>query len=255
MDLERRQLEGLWLVGHKLLMKPAEAARFMKSVGFALRYNATSTLPLAAMYKAAGDTRRAIEFTNALLASGDVVESNVIADRLVLIERGMVPSVFALRKRLRAVKSSPNAERAFQLIRGEGHATCGEVRRFLGVAGQKRPDPADIALGELQRDLRIDRGPSSVPKKGIPYLSPEGFPYRVFESAHADLVKAASGIKPEDAVRFIIETYLRAAVFVTPRKLSSMFRLLFSDSEMLAAVEKLEHEKKVSRNSKHFEFI
>ena len=251
MDLERQQLEGLWLAGRKPLGKPADAVRFMKSVGFALRYNATSSLPLAAMYKAAGETRRAIELTNALLAGGGVVESNVIADRLVLIQRDMVPAVFALRKRLRAAKPSANAERAFQLIREEGHATSGEVRRFLGVAGQKRPDPGDIALGELQRDLRIDRGPSTIPKKGIPYLSPEGFPYRVFEKAHADLVKVASGINVEDAVCSIIDTYLRAAVFVTPRKLSSMFRLLFSESEMFAAVERLEREKKLSRNSKH----
>ena len=188
----------------------------MKSVGFALRYNSTSSLPLAAMYKAAGDTRRAIELTNALLASGEVIESNVIADRLVLINRDIASAVFAVRSRRRSAKRTPDADRVLRLIHEEGQATSGEVRRFLGVAGQKRPDRGDLALAEFQRDLLVDRGPSSVPKKGIPYLSPEGFPYRVFDRAHADLVQAAARIKMEDAVCLIIETYLRAAVFVTP---------------------------------------
>src|SRR3954470_9694698 len=103
MGLEK-QLEALWLKGHKPLANESDAARFMKSVGFALRYNATASLPLAAMYKAAGDTRRAIELTNALLARGDVIESNIIAERLVLIHRDIVPAVYALRSRLRPAK-------------------------------------------------------------------------------------------------------------------------------------------------------
>ena len=61
-----------------------DAVRFIKTVGFALRYNSTPTLPLASMYAAAGDQRRAIELTNALLARAEAVETNVIADRLVL---------------------------------------------------------------------------------------------------------------------------------------------------------------------------
>ena len=107
----KQQLEGLWLKGHKPLASEAEAVRFMKSVGFALRYNATASLPLAAMYKAAGDTRRAIELTNALLARGDVIETNLIADRLVLIQRDIVPAVYSLRIRLRPAKQSADAER------------------------------------------------------------------------------------------------------------------------------------------------
>jgi hypothetical protein len=250
MDLQQ-QLEGLWLKGHKPLASEADAVRFMKSVGFALRYNATASLPLAAMYKAAGDTRRAIELTNALLARSDVIETNVIADRLVLIHRDIVPAVFALRSRLRPAKLSADAERVFQWILKEGRATSGDVRRFLGVAGQKRPDRGDIALGELQRDLRIDRGPSSVPKKGIPYLSPEGFPYRIFDTAHADIVREAAKLSQDTAARLVIETYLGAAVFVTPRKLSSMFRLLLTDTQMTAALERLELDQKISRTSKY----
>jgi len=249
MDLQQ-QLEGLWLKGHKPLASEADAVHFMKSVGFALRYNATASLPLAAMYKAAGDTRRAIELTNALLARGDVVETNVIADRLVLIHRDIVPAVFTLRNRVRPAKQSADAERVFRWINEEGQATSGEVRRFLGVAGQKRPDRGDIALGELQRDLRIDRGPSSVPKKGIPYLSPEGFPYRIFDTAHPDIVRAAAKLSLHVAAKLVIETYLRAAAFVTPRKLSSMFRLLLPDSDMTVALERLEVDQKISRTPK-----
>jgi len=250
MDLQQ-QLEGLWLKGHKPLGNEDDAVRYMKSVGFALRYNATASLPLAAMYKAAGETRRAIELTNALLARGDVIETNVIADRLVLIHRDVVPAVYALRSRLRPAKQSADAKRVFQWIIKEGRATSGEIRRFLGVAGQKRPDRGDIALGELQRDLRIDRGPSSVPKKGIPYLSPEGFPYRIFDMAHADVVRNAAKLPQDAAARLVIETYLRAAVFVTPRKLSSMFRLLLTDPDMTAALEQLEVDQKISRTPKY----
>jgi hypothetical protein len=247
----KHQLETLWLKGHKPLASETEAVRFMKAVGFALRYNATSSLPLASMYKAAGDTRRAIELTNALLARGDVIECNVIADRLVLIHCDIVPAVFALRSRLRPAKRNPDAERVFQWIQKEGRATSGEVRRYLGIAGQKRPDRGDIALGELQRDLLIDRGPSSVPKNGIPYLSPEGFPYRIFDTAHPDIVQNAAKLPQDAAARLVIETYLRAAVFVTPRKLSSMFRLLITETEMTTALEHLELDLKISRTSKY----
>src|SRR5262249_30381211 len=157
-----------------------DAIRFMKKVKFALRYNSTPTVPLASMYAAAHDTRRAIELTNALLARAEVVETNVVADRLVLVHRDVVPALYALRVRFRAAQVSDYAQRAFKLMEEDGTASAGVVRRFLGVDEMKRPDPADLALGELQREFLIDRGPSSVPEKGIPYLSKEGYPYRVF---------------------------------------------------------------------------
>jgi hypothetical protein len=200
-----------------------DAVKFMKSVKFALRYNATPALPLASMYAAAGDQRRAIELTNALLARDEVVETNVIADRLVLVHRDIVPALFALRTRFRAEKLSDNADRAFRLIRDDGSASAGDVRRFLGADGMKRPDPANVALAELQREMLIDRGPSSVPKNGIPYLSREGYPYRVFETAHPDLVKAAKRIKIEDATKLIVD----AVGPVPPRKFATMFKLCF----------------------------
>jgi hypothetical protein len=199
----------------------ADAVKFMKRVKFALRYNSTPSLPLASMFEAAYDKRVAIELANTLLAKKEVVETNVIADRLVLVHRDVVPALYMLRTR-HVANLSQNAARAFELIHENGTATVGDVRRFLGVEGLKRPDPADIAVGDLQREMLIDRGPSSVPKKGIPYLSKEGFPYRVFATAHPDLIKAAKKLNTEEAVQII-----RDAVGPIPsRKFESMFKLL-----------------------------
>jgi len=199
-----------------------DAMEFMKRVKFALRYNSTPSLPLASMYAAARDKRRAIELTNLLLARGEVIETNVIADRLVLVHRDVVPALYALRIRLRQAQLSNNAQRALTVIRRDGTASAGDIRRFLGVDGTKRPDAADIALAELQRDMLVDRGPSSVPRNGIPYLSREGFPYRVFEKAHPELIKDAKKIKAEDALQIIRE----AAGPIPDKKFASMFKLL-----------------------------
>jgi hypothetical protein len=214
-----------------------EAVRFLKAKKFALRYNSTPSLPLASMYAATTDQRRAIELTNVLLARDEVVETNVIADRLVLVHRDIVPAIYALRTRFRSPKLSDYAERAFKLIQEDGTASAGDVRRYLGVDGMKRPDPADIALGDLQRDMRIDRGPSSVPEKGIPYLSKEGYPYRVFEKAHPDLVQAARKLKVDDAFRML----LNATADVPPKKFVAIFKLCLSPEERLriTAPEKL----------------
>jgi len=198
-----------------------DAIEFMKRVKFALRYNATPSLPLASIYAAARDKRRAIELTNALLACKEVVETNVIADRLVLVHRDVVPALYALRTKLRAAKLSDDAARALKLIKDEGPASVGEVRRFLGAEGMTRPDPADLAVAELQREMLVDRGPSTVPKNGIPYLSKEGFPYRIFEEAHADLVKAAKKINAPDALEIIRD----AVGPIPPKKFTSMFKL------------------------------
>lgn len=198
-----------------------DAIEFMKRVKFALRYNATPSLPLASMYAAVRDKRLAIELTNTLLARKEVVETNLIADRLVLVHRDVVPALYALRAKLRAAKLSDDAARALKLIKDEGTASVGEVRRFLGAEGMTRPDPADLAVAELQREMLVDRGPSTVPKNGIPYLSKEGFPYRIFEKAHPDLVKAAKKINAHDALEIIRD----AAGPISPKKFASMFKL------------------------------
>lgn len=205
-----------------------DAIRFLKTVKFALRYNSSPSLPLASMYAAAGDTRRAIELTNALLARDEAVETNVIADRLVLVHRSVVPALYAARVRFRSNKLSDDAGRVFRLIEREGTASAGDVRRYLGVDGLKRPDPADLALTDLQRGMLIDRGPSSVPAKGIPYLSKEGYPYRVFAKAHPDLLKAAQKMKSEQAIQML----MAAAGPIPPKKLLSMFKLCLTKEEI-----------------------
>jgi len=207
-----------------------DAVEFMKRVKFALRYNSTPGLPLPSMYAAAADKRRAIELTNALLARAEAVETNVIADRLVLVHRDIVPALYLLRTRFRAARVSDDAERAFRLIQDDDTASAGDVRRFLGVDGMKRPDAADLALGELQREMLIDRGPSSVPKNGIPYLSKEGYPYRVFERAHPELLKAAKKMKIGEAIEIIHE----AAGPMTPKKFASIFKLCFKPEERIS---------------------
>jgi hypothetical protein len=207
-----------------------DAIHFMKRVKFALRYDSTPTLPLASMFQAAGDKRLAIELTNKLLARSEVVETNVIADRLVLVHRDIVPALYAARTRLRAAKLSVNAERSFKLIEEDVTASVGDIRRFLGVNGTKRPDAADLAVGELQRELLIDRGPSSVPEKGIPYLSKEGYPYRIFEKAHPELVKAAKKIKADEALAILRE----AVGPIPPGKFVAMFKLCLKPEERLS---------------------
>src|SRR5689334_10477127 len=103
-DLKKDQAYRLWLIGRSMLKNEADAVEFLKSVKIALRYNAASALPLAAMQRACTDLRRSMELTNALLASGEAVETNVIADRLVLLHRSIVPSVYALRRRKRELQ-------------------------------------------------------------------------------------------------------------------------------------------------------
>ena len=76
--------------------------------------------------------------------------------------------------------------------------------------------------------MLIDRGPSSVPKKGIPYLSQEGFPYRIFEKAHPDLVSASRNLTVPEAIAAV----LQAAGPVPAKKLVSMFKLCLTEDEI-----------------------
>ena len=153
-----------------------DAIRFVRRVKFALRYNSTQALPLASMYGAARDQRTAIELTNALLARDEVIETNVIADRLVLVHRDIVPALFALRIRFRVGKLSEDAEKAFQLIRQDGTASAGDVRRFLGVGGAQRPDPADVALDVCNVNYSSIEARPVCPRTEFPTLVKRAFP-------------------------------------------------------------------------------
>jgi hypothetical protein len=214
-----------------------DAVRFLRAAKFALRYGATPSLPLASMYEAAGDQRLAIELTNALLASGEGIETNLVGGRLVIAHRDVIPALFALRVRFRRPRLSDDAARAFELIRGGQGVSSGDVRRMLGGfrspgalgrARAKRPDRADLALAELMTDLLIDRGPSSVPERGIPYLSKEGYPYRVFAEAHPELVAKAKRLSIPRAIALVTAPFEGVAA----RKLASMLKLIATKEEL-----------------------
>jgi NAD(P)-dependent dehydrogenase (short-subunit alcohol dehydrogenase family) len=123
----------------------------------------------------------------------------------VLAHRTVAPALYALRTRFRAKHLSEDAERALRLIRDNVGVNAGDVRCLLGAAGAKRPDRADLALAELMREMLVDRGPSSVPSSGIPYLPKEGFPYRGFEEAHPELIKAARKLAIPSAIAIVRE--------------------------------------------------
>src|SRR5690348_1683233 len=179
-ELTSRQRVALWLDGHTGLHDAAEALRFLDEVAVALRYGATASLPLASMYRATQQqvpvpedekiaSARAFELTNELLAGGQVVESNVIASRLVLAHARVMPAIYALRRGRTEPRLSNAAERALEFISDNSSGSSGDIRRLLGVQGSHRPDAADLALTELQQELLVDRGPSSGPGQGVFY--------------------------------------------------------------------------------------
>jgi hypothetical protein len=107
-DLPQQQRESLWLDGHAGLYTVADAVSFMNEVGVALRYGAAARLPIASMYRATQrqvptpeDEKtahtRAFELTNGAMATGTVVEINLIANRLSLVHAGILAAIYALR--------------------------------------------------------------------------------------------------------------------------------------------------------------
>jgi hypothetical protein len=249
-DLAARQRFSLWLDGHPGLHTPQDAARFMSEVALALRYNASIDLPLASMYRATQRQvpgpeeekvahARAFDLTNSLLARGEAVEINIIANRLALACPRLMPAIYALRRGRDEPRLSDLARQTFEFIAANQTASSGDVRRCLNVGGRARPDPADLALAELQRELFVDRGPSSTPTHGIFYLTRDGYPYRVLALAHPDIPSAAARLDRSQACLELLETYLRAAVFVPPRKLHTLFQLLLSRAEIDATISAL----------------
>ena len=248
---QRRQDAALGIHAPALITGSREAERFLARVGIALRYGATKDLPLASLYRSfAGPApdrahlAKGIALTNHLLGEGCGIEVHVIADRVTLVHRSLVPALYALVRRGRAAEDleglSLNARTALQLVRALKQASAGEVRERLG--GKKfdpRNDPAYAALGELTRALLVDRGPFEIPSAGIPYLSTEGYPYHLFHEAHRDLALAARQYSLEQAADEFLATYLSAAVFVRVRKLASLFRLFLSAAEIDASLSRL----------------
>jgi hypothetical protein len=209
-ELTRRQRVSLWLEDREGLYSVPDALGFLSEVALALRYGAASNLPLASMYRATqrqipvpedehAARARAFELTDGLLASGKVVEINVIANRLSLAHDRVMPALYALRRRNTEPRLSDTARQALNFIATNENASSSDIRHLLNAEGQPRPDAADVALSELQRELLVDRGPSGGASQGVFYLTREGYPYRAFAPAHPEIVAAAQELARAEA--------------------------------------------------------
>ena len=256
-SLAAKQSKSLWLAGRPAISTLAQAARFLRSVGIALRYWSTKGIPLASMYQACTGNncekeegqRKAIEFTNGLLASFQAIEVNMIAGRICLIDETWVPALYRLVTRERDYHQLPNlspqARQAFDLLTIKGEITAGDLRKKMGIKTGLQEDPAYQALAELQHHFLVDRGPFVIPEKGVPYLSREGYPYHFFHEAHLELVNAARKLTTAQAAALFLSAYLRSAVFCPVKKMISMFQNFLSRSEIEDALKSLHNEKKI----------
>jgi hypothetical protein len=267
------QLHSLLLHEHAGLETKAQAARYLANVGFALRYGPHKTLPIGSMYSAvwrsipsrepeAEAQRRATALTNALLADGTAIETTCIADRVGLAHASLLPALIALVRRGRTVPSarakrgdrelelSDAARRVLDFVTSTPRTTAGMVRAHLGVPSGTWPNPADEALGELQRLLVIDRGPTDVPDKGAAYLTKDGIPYRLVDDVHAQHVKAAARLSVDTAAALVVEHFLDGARFATRKQLTKLFEACLSPAEVDAALAALGRKVEVVRDGR-----
>jgi hypothetical protein len=247
--LQRRQDEAFGLVS-AAITTPREAARFLARVGIALRYGPTKGLPLASLYRVFAGPQpdkaalaAGIALTNRLLGEARGIEVHVIADRVTLIDRSLLPALYVLVRRGRALHDleglSVGARGALALLRERREVSAGDVRKRLGLRPDPRHDPAYAALAELERLLLVDRGPFEVPKSGIPYLSREGYPYHLLHEAHPELVADAARRAVADAADDLLRAYFEGAVFARVRKLGSLFKRCLAPAEIDAALQRL----------------
>jgi hypothetical protein len=245
--LQRAQDDALGFNLRRPISTPQEAAGFVSRVGIALRYGPTKGLPLASLYRAIGGPHpdkptlaRCISLTNRLLAEAQALEVQVIADRVTLVHRSLMPPLYALCRRGRALDDvgglSLQARTALSLLKRRREVTAGEVRQRLGLAFDARRDPAYAALSELQHLLLVDRGPFQIPKAGIPYLSKEGYPYHLLHEVHPDLVRSGARYSVDSAAEEFLGGYLRGAAFARVRKLASLFKIFLSADEIETAL-------------------
>ena len=239
-----------------LITTPAGAERFLERVGIVLRYNASPGLPLASLQRVfAGEdpdtpaATRAIELTNHLLSTKTGIEVHVIAGRVAVVHRRIMPALYALVRRGRPIEDleglSLNARTALALLGQRKEVSAGDVRQRLGLRPDPRNDPAYAALGELMRILLVDRGPFEIPKQGIAYLPKEGYPYHLFHEAHVDLVAAGRKLSVESAADAFLSAYLGPAAFARARKLATMFKLFLSSAEIDASLTRLAEHRRV----------
>ena len=228
------------------LTTPESAERFLEQTGLALRYAATPNLPLQSLRSACGPTESksalvtSITLTNHLLATGIGIEVNVVADRLTIVHRTLMPALYALVRRGRPTDDLDGltmpARAAYALVRQRREISAGDLRHHLGVRASPKDDLAYEALFELQHALLVARGPFEMPKVGIPYLSHEGYPYHLLHERQPALVKEARRLSIEQAAVTWLSAFMRNAPDVTPRKLTSLFRRFLSAEEIARAL-------------------
>jgi hypothetical protein len=248
-SLERRRQDAFRSSRGRWMSTPREAEQYLKRVAVALRYQGTPRLPLASLRSAVGpaDDKTAlttsIELTNHLLGRAVAIEVNVVADRLVLVHRDVMPALYRLVRRGRPLDDlsglDMTARRALAVVAARREASAGDVRSALGLQASVRADPAYAALAALQRQLLVDRGPFEVPARGLPYLPREGYPYHLFHEAHRDLARAASQLTVDAAAARFVAAYLDGAVFATPRRLASLFKRFLSATQVREALDRL----------------
>lgn len=228
------------------LATPRDAERFLEAHGVVWRYGEAKGLPLASLRAAVGpiDSKRALEtsivLTNHLLATGAGIEVNVIADRLAIVHRSLMPALYALVRRGRAPDDLDGldlrARSAYALARQRREVSAGDVRAHLNLPRDPRHDPAYEALADLQRQLLVARGPFAMAKTGIPYLAPEGYPYFLLHERHPEIVREARAMSVERAARQWLAGALVKAGPVTPRKVASLFRRFLNRGEIDAFI-------------------
>ena len=248
--LQRRQAAALGFDSAQEVTRFQDAERFLARVGVALRYGPTPGLPLASLYRVlAGEQpgkpalAGAIALTNRLLGEARGIEVHVIAGRVTVVHRALMPVLYALVRRGRAPEDQDglgaHARVALSLLRERREITAGDVRQKLGLRSDPRNDPAYAALAELTHALLVDRGPFQAPQAGIPYLSTEGYPYHLLHEAHPEVVKDAARFTPAAAADAFLAGYLGGAVFGGLRKLASLFKAFLSPAEIEASVQRL----------------
>jgi hypothetical protein len=248
--LQEEQADALRLNARAPITDIGVADRFLSGVGLALRYGPTQGLPLASLYRAFAGPEpgkaalsRGIALSNRLLGEARAIEVHLIADRVTLVHRTLMPALYRLVRRGRALSDieglSAHARSALVLLQERREVTARDVRQRLGLPFDAKRDPAYAALGELTRLLLVDRGPFEVSKSGLPYLSSDGYPYHLFHEAHADLVRAAARSSVAAAAEDFLGVYLRAAVFARVRKLATLFKAFLSADEIETALQAL----------------
>jgi len=255
-ELQRARDRALARSGSPPITSPADAERFLAQVGVALRYGPGKGLPIASLFQATrekskdGPRLNAAALTNHLLEKAVGIEVTVVAGRLAVVHRSMMPALYALVRRGRAIDDldglSMNARVARRLLQREHEVTAGEVRTELGRKFDGRHDPAYEALTELQHHLLVDRGPYELREKGIHYLSEQGYPYHLFHEAHADLVRAAAKLDALEAADAFVRGYLDGAVFCAVRTLKSLFKMFLVKEEIDQTLARLEAARRVA---------